>query len=69
MSPVKVAKIAELRHERGMSASDLAREAKTTRQAIWNIENGLHIPNFDLGVRIANALGVNANELAGDDDE
>lgn len=60
-TPEKVAlgaRIAEVRHAKGMKQVDLARAAHVTRGAIWLIEVGRNSPSPALLCRIGEALGV-----------
>lgn len=51
------------REEVGMSVSELARRAKTSRQTITNIELYGQIPNGLLMIRICDALKVDPKEI------
>lgn len=66
---MRAERIKELREERGIKRADFARTLGTTWQTLWNIEEGKTTPSFDMGMKIARALGVSAEELAefGDD--
>jgi transcriptional regulator with XRE-family HTH domain len=69
MATVTDGKLKEIREERGMSKSELARRAGTTYQTILNIEQGSNSPRFSVMVKIARALGVSLDELAPDGTE
>jgi transcriptional regulator with XRE-family HTH domain len=55
----------QLRQEKGMSQPELARAAKVSVGALRNWEQGRRIPLFDAAIRLALALGVSLDELAG----
>jgi transcriptional regulator with XRE-family HTH domain len=54
----------ELRTKRGLSIAELAEKAGTTKQTISYLENCERTPSFETGLKIAQALGVTAEELA-----
>ena len=51
--------IRQARKEKGMSQSELAKSAGTTKQNIANYENGRRKPRTDVLIKIAGALGIN----------
>lgn len=57
-SPVKI-----WREHRGLSASELAREAGLSRAYVSQIESGARSPGIDALKAIAQALGVDIDEL------
>jgi transcriptional regulator with XRE-family HTH domain len=58
------AKIRQLRYARGWSADHLARTAKISRTALYQIESGrTDLPHAATLRRIARALGVSAEQL------
>ena len=52
-----------IRAKKGMSQSDIARALGVDRGYISNIENGKKNPTIATIQKLANALGVSANEL------
>ena len=48
--------IRELREAKGLSMDQLAKMVGTTRQSIWNYENGAHTIRLDIAQRIATVL-------------
>lgn len=52
-----------IRAKKEMSQGDIARALEVDRGYISNIENGKKNPTLATVARIANALGVSANEL------
>lgn len=54
----------KIRKEKGISCEELAKKAGTTRQTISNIELKKRGTSFEIGMKIAKALGVTAEELA-----
>lgn len=64
------ARLRELREERGWSVAELAREAGVDRNSISQVEKGASTaPSFPNGVRLAIALGIAPEYLAGLTDE
>jgi putative molybdopterin biosynthesis protein len=55
--------LAELRKQRGLSASELAAEVGISRQAIYSIEAGSYVPNTALSLRFAQVLGVGLEDI------
>lgn len=62
-SPSPGAKVASARKQRGWTQSDLARAARISRQAVFQIESGITLPRIDTALRIANALGGEVHAL------
>jgi molybdate-binding protein/DNA-binding XRE family transcriptional regulator len=56
-------KLAQVRKNRGLGASDLARRVRVSRQTIYAIEAGTYIPNTEVALRLARELEVTVNEL------
>lgn len=56
-------KVKELRLEKGLSQSDLAKLSDTTRLTISNIEKSIHVPGLYLAHKIAKALNANLETL------
>jgi len=52
-----------IRAKKGMSQGDIARALKVDRGYISNIENGKKNPTIATIQKLANALGVSADEL------
>src|SRR5947207_16005891 len=57
------ARLRELRHSRGMTQAELARQAKVTTSYIGRLESGGAAPGIDLVDRLAKALGTTINDL------
>ncbi len=57
------ARLRELRHSRGMTQAELARQAHITVSYVWKLESGGAAPGIDLVDRLAKALGTNLTEL------
>jgi transcriptional regulator with XRE-family HTH domain len=55
----------ELRHEKGLSQSELAKAAGVPIASLKNWEQGRRMPAFDAAFRVAKALGITLDELAG----
>ncbi|MCE9564028.1 MAG: helix-turn-helix transcriptional regulator [Planctomycetes bacterium] len=56
-------RLRELRHARGMTQAELARQSQVTTTYIGRLENQGAAPGIDLVARLAVALGVELNEL------
>ena len=56
-------RLAEIRHQRGVAASALARAASVSRQTIYAMEAGDYVPNTAVALRLARALEVTVEEL------
>jgi molybdate-binding protein/DNA-binding XRE family transcriptional regulator len=57
------ARVAAARAGRGLSQSELARAARISRQALFQIEAGGALPRVDTAVRIAQILGTDVESL------
>lgn len=55
--------IAEVRKSKNIQQQQLADIVHTNRAYLSKVENGINTPSVKLGVRIAEALGVNVEEL------
>lgn len=53
----------EIRQERGISASQLAKHAGVSRQTIYAIEAGDYVPNTALALQLAKLLEVRVEDL------
>jgi len=58
-------RLAELRKARGITQVQLARTLDTTQRAITYYENEADYPPVDAIIKLADALGVSADELLG----
>ncbi len=56
-------RIAEIRKSKNMSQQQLADNIHTNRAYLSKIENGISIPSVKLGVRIAEVLGINVENI------
>jgi transcriptional regulator with XRE-family HTH domain len=56
-------RLRELRHSRGLTQAELARQAHVTVSYIWRLETGGAAPGIDLVDRLARALGSSPTEL------
>ena len=56
-------RLRELRHSRGLTQAELARQAHVTVSYIWRLESGGAAPGIDLVDRLARALGTNPTDL------
>ena len=56
-------RLREVRTERDMSGSELAKKAGVTRQHIQRIETGQTAVSDDVRIAIASALGVEVNAI------
>ena len=56
-------RVRELREERGLSQSELARRTGVTRQTIHAIENNKYDPTLGLAMRLARLLGAPVEEI------
>ena len=61
-------RIAEIRKSQNMPQQQLADKVHTNRAYLSKVENGVNTPSVKLGVQIAEALGVNVEDIffAGD---
>src|SRR5437870_6490436 len=57
------ARLRELRHSRGLTQAELARQAHVTTSYIGRLESGGAAPGIDLVDRLAKALGSTVNDL------
>ena len=55
----------ELRTREGLTQEGLARKADVTTGAVRNWEKGKRTPSFEMAIRLADALEVTLDELAG----
>jgi len=55
--------VAEVRKNRGLSASELARRVQVSRQTIYAIEGGTYVPNTEVALNLARELEVAVEEL------
>lgn len=62
-------RLRELREAKGVTAYRLAQLAGVSRQTLSSIEVGRADPSWDTAIRVARALGISLDELAGDDVE
>ncbi len=53
----------ELRENRRLSQSELAREVGVHRTSVWRIERGMIAPSFSTARRLAAAYGIRLGEL------
>jgi transcriptional regulator with XRE-family HTH domain len=60
-------RLQRLRLARQLSQSQLARAAQVPVRSLQSWEQGKRIPAFDTAARLARALGVSLDELAGDE--
>jgi transcriptional regulator with XRE-family HTH domain len=63
---ILAANVAKLRHNRGMTQTDLALAANMKQPRIAEIESGEANPKLDTIARLAHALGVGVNDLFAD---
>lgn len=56
-------RLAQLRKERGIGASELARRVNASRQTIHAVEAGDYVPNTELGLLLARELGVAVGDI------
>jgi transcriptional regulator with XRE-family HTH domain len=59
-------RLQELRHGAGMSQSELADAAGVPVASLKNWEQGRRLPGLDAAVRLAAAMGISLDHLAGD---
>lgn len=50
-----------------MSQLDLAKKIGVTQTAIWQYENGEATPKIEIALRLAKALGMTVEQLAGEE--
>lgn len=56
-------RLGQIRKNRGIGASDLARRVNVSRQTIYAIEAGTYVPNTELALHLARELEVTVDEL------
>ena len=56
-------RLGQIRKSRGVSASDLARRVRVSRQTIYSIEAGTYVPNTEVALNLARELEVTIDEL------
>jgi molybdate-binding protein/DNA-binding XRE family transcriptional regulator len=56
-------RLAEVRKQRGVAASEIAGRAGVSRQTIYAMEAGTYVPNTEVSLRLARALDVSVEEL------
>jgi molybdate-binding protein/DNA-binding XRE family transcriptional regulator len=56
-------RVGQIRKSRGVSASELARRVKVSRQTIYAIEAGTYVPNTEVALHLARELEVTVDEL------
>lgn len=62
MAEVKI-RLAAIRRDRGVSASELAKRAGVGRQTVYAIEAGDYVPNTAVALRLARALDAGVEDL------
>ncbi|HEY1336253.1 MAG TPA: substrate-binding domain-containing protein [Bryobacteraceae bacterium] len=63
MKPRVENRLAQIRKNRGVGASDLARRVNVSRQTIYAIEAGTYVPNTEVALHLARELEVTVDEL------
>ena len=59
-------RLAQLRHEQGLSLSEVARRAQVSKAYLSQLEHGdSKQPSFEVVARVATALGVSVSKLTG----
>jgi transcriptional regulator with XRE-family HTH domain len=58
-------RLRELRERKGLSQEGLARQVGVGRDAVWLWEKGRRTPALDTAAKLAAALGVSIDVLAG----
>ena len=58
-------RLKQLRKEKGLSQQELADMLCVVRQTVSKWEKGLSLPDADMLIKLANALGISVNELLG----
>ncbi len=56
-------RLAEIRKNRGIGASELARRIGVSRQTIYAMESGAYVPNTEVALRLARELEVAVDDL------
>jgi len=67
--PKLASRLKQLRTDRQITQTDLARQLNVSQNAVFNWENGKREPSLDMIEKIANALKVSAQELLGYSDK
>ena len=57
--------IRELRNQRGLTQTELASMLGVSKSVISSYENGVHLPPYDILVRISSLFGVSCDYLLG----
>lgn len=60
-------KIKELRTKRGLQQTELAEMLGVSKSVISSYENAVHLPPYDILVRLSNLFGVSCDYLLGND--
>ena len=68
MKPHIQNRLAQVRKNRGLGASELARRVQVSRQTIYAIEAGTYVPNTEVALHLARELEVSIDELFSLDD-
>ena len=59
------ARVAQARHQKGLSQQDLARRTGTARSTVARIEIGMSTPSLDLALALSRELGESVESLFG----
>ena len=57
--------IRELRIQRGMTQVDLAKRLGVSKSVVSSYENGIHLPPYDILIRLSMLFGVSCDYLLG----
>ena len=57
--------IRELRLQRGMTQVDLAKRLGVSKSVVSSYENGVHLPPYDILIRLSALFGVSCDYLLG----
>ena len=57
--------IRELRIQRGMTQVDLAKRLGVSKSVVSSYENGVHLPPYDILIRLSALFGVSCDYLLG----
>ena len=57
--------IRELRNQRGMTQVDLAKRLGVSKSVVSSYENGVHLPPYDILIRLSALFGVSCDYLLG----
>lgn len=63
MEPRVQSRLLEIRKNRGIGASDLARRVGVSRQTIYAIEAGTYVPNTEVSLKLARELETTVDDL------